>query len=269
MNASDEERSTPGWLRAAVFAGVNAWSLLVNLWFAPRGLYEPLWHVSGGWIDPALQVSLPALSLFLVAMRAAGVKFGDCGWRRQGLVAAVLATATVWLLLQAFVALWPEPILFDPYRLPSDDPRQLLGQLFGVALLEETVFRGFFVVQFLWVLRGRGWMRIPASLVATAAAALLFALPHVPNRIYLGTYHGIADVGVDLLQLWAGGVLFGWMYLRTRNLWWCVGVHALANAPALLPGTVMFGSVKEVVAVLAIVVTLAWPRTFGRTRRPG
>jgi hypothetical protein len=67
------------------------------------------------------------------------------------------------------------------------------------------------------------------------------------------------DQGVLLL----GGLLLSWLYLRTRNLFFVIGVHALLLAPSpVVAGPRGGGGWYQplVVAVLASLWALLWPR---------
>jgi membrane protease YdiL (CAAX protease family) len=265
-------RRAPTWLLVAVIASSLPWSWFVNLWFAPRGLYRPLSHWSGGLLHPTLQVCLPALVLYLLLLRAGGLRPRDVGWRAADLRAGVLATVALWLGCNAVALLAPGgdgahdgqeggPLLAVAGR--------LLGQLLGTALLEETLYRGFCLTQFLMSLRARGVRRQVAAPVAAALSAVVFAIPHIPNRMFKGAYESAADVLADQAMLACSGVLLAWVYLRTRNLWWGVGLHALANCPTLVVPWGWGGSPKAAVAVLGLGLTALWPWLARRRQAPG
>lgn len=117
----------------------------------------------------------------------------------------------------------------------------LLGQLFGNALCEELVYRGFLLTQ------------------------VLFATCHISSALAGGM--SAIDVVLDLIRLTVLGILLALLYVRTNNLFIVIGVHALMNAP-----TALVSSPTIDVSVLVILLA-ALPSTSpaGRAgkRRPG
>jgi membrane protease YdiL (CAAX protease family) len=75
----------------------------------------------------------------------------------------------------------------------------------------------------------RPWVRLALALLISQG---LFALSHIPNRIYLGMKPN--EIAVDLLMLLGWGTLYTIVYLRTDNLFIVVGIHALGNTPTTL-----------------------------------
>jgi membrane protease YdiL (CAAX protease family) len=108
----------------------------------------------------------------------------------------------------------------------------VLTQIVGNALFEEIAYRGFLFPQlYLRIdrLRDQPWKRFGLALLVSQG---VFALSHIPNRIYLGMKPG--EITLDLLMLLGWGVLYTLIYLRTDNLFIVVGIHALGNAPTAL-----------------------------------
>ena len=112
----------------------------------------------------------------------------------------------------------------------------VLTQIFGNALFEEIAYRGFMFPQLylrMTGLRARPWARLALALLISQG---LFALSHIPNRIYLGMTP--SEIALDLLMLLGWGTLYTLIYLRTDNLFIVVGIHALGNTPTTLFRTV-------------------------------
>jgi membrane protease YdiL (CAAX protease family) len=87
----------------------------------------------------------------------------------------------------------------------------------------------------------------------------LFALVHIPIRIYGGT--DVVLLVPNLLYLLFLGSFFAFIYMRTGNLFFAVGVHSLLNAP-----TAALGSSNSVVILgLGLALTLLWPLFVPRT----
>ena len=83
-------------------------------------------------------------------------------------------------------------------------------------LIEEAVYRGFIL---------GGLLRRYSAPTAILVSAVLFALAH------LNPY--------QFVTAFSGGLLLGWIYVRTRSLWPCVILHALTN---LKPTLVIMGA---------------------------
>jgi membrane protease YdiL (CAAX protease family) len=87
----------------------------------------------------------------------------------------------------------------------------LLGQC-GI-LYEEVLFRGYLLTR-LQARTGVGW--------ALAISAVLFAVYHVPAR-------GVSFMAASWLL---GGVLYGYLYLKSGSLWVSLAAHVLHNLAA-------------------------------------
>ena len=89
------------------------------------------------------------------------------------------------------------------------------------APVEELVFRNV-VQKRLYGSLGKGW--------AIVVASVIFALVHLP--VY---YHpNLGATGVMLILIFAGSLVFGWVYARTDNLVVPTVVHGLFNAINIL-----------------------------------
>ena len=101
----------------------------------------------------------------------------------------------------------------------------------GNALFEEIAYRGFLFPQLYLRLAGCGSARKRLGLALLISQGL-FALSHIPNRIYLGMTP--SEIALDLLMLLGWGTIYTLIYLRTDNLFIVVGIHALGNTPTTL-----------------------------------
>lgn len=103
-----------------------------------------------------------------------------------------------------------------------------IGQIIGNAPYEELVFRAFLIPQI--------YLRWPARpvLVRLICAVVLsqafFATAHIGTRVFKGQLSGI-DLFVSLLWVFALGLAFAWIYLRTLNPFVAAAFHALSNYP--------------------------------------
>lgn len=104
-----------------------------------------------------------------------------------------------------------------------------LGQIFGNALLEEVLFRGFLLVQIYLLLNKVKKVKNNTSRIVYAMliSQSIFAAIHIPNRIYSGLVG--MDFVYDFIVLVILGVIFSLLYVLTKNLFFVIGVHSLMN----------------------------------------
>lgn len=210
------------------------YAMVVNLIFFEQGTFNGINRWSNGWMNATLCAGLLGLMMIVVIylMTIVRIPPRDLGLRREKLPAGCMWTVVFWLSVNAVstgIALLTGADLNLNQALaeyPNLVLGQLLGQLFGNALLEEIIFRGFLFVQmYLWLTR----VRKPSSRIFSAMliSQIIFALMHIPNRIYSGL-SGIEFV-FDFAQLVLLGMLFALLYVLTRNLFLVIGIHSLLN----------------------------------------
>jgi hypothetical protein len=169
---------------------------------------------------------------------AAKLRARDVGWRSTNLRSAIAFTIALWVAVNLGVAFFAyatgSGIALNPSWTKRGATVQfggLFAQLFGNALYEETIYRGFLTVQaMLWLQR---FGRVPALLMAVAGVQAIFALIHVPMLLVTG--NAWADIVQILPQLYLAGLALAAVYLLTGSLFVAVGVHALADAYMLIP----------------------------------
>jgi membrane protease YdiL (CAAX protease family) len=236
----------PRWLAAAILLAL-AWSTVsgdVVGWLAqdlPRVPY--LRSLLATLTDLAVLLLLAAWA----ARRTPWSLLGLAGLRKP--VAAPLAWAAI-VLVPAWVAcaLW----IATPPPVRGVD---LLWQGLAGPVAEELIYRGL-AIGLLTTLCG--WRWLPACLVP----ALLFGLAHLGQGADPASIAGIALITA------AGGLLFGWLWVRwDGNLWPPVLLHAGMNSLWLvyglgenaiggLPGNVL----RAGIVVAAIGLTLVGTR---------
>lgn len=235
------------------------------------GWLEPVARATGGLIDETL-----IANLILFAVVVVGIVFGlgklrprDVGLRVSQIGPAALATVLIWMLMQVATGVWSlasgQGLSIDPAWAKFGALLvlgNLLGQLFGNALYEETVWRGVTLPQFYRRCAGRWPAKRELSMAALIAALVisqgLFALRHIPVRIWEG--FSLGDLPATLAQLFVTGVIFALLYLRTRNLFVVVGIHALYDAPTAL--LAHGGAPSQIALGLVMLVLLLWPRAL-------
>lgn len=235
------------------------------------GWLAPVQRATGGLIDVTL-----IANLILFAVVVVGIVFGlgrlrprDVGLRWERLAPAALATILIWVWMQVAIGVWSlasgQGLAIDPAWARYGALVVLgntLGQFFGNALYEEMMWRGMALPQFSrrcarrWpAARGLSMAALIAALVISQG---LFALRHIPVRVWQGASPG--DLPTTIGEVFAIGVIFALLYLRTRNLFLVIGIHALYDAPTAL---LAHGGVAALLALgLAVLILLLWPRAL-------
>jgi hypothetical protein len=261
-------------LFTVVVVALAVWS---NLVLFAGSAFAPIVQASGGWVNGTLLINLLALLVVIggLLMRWGGLRGYDLGLLPQRLPAALLVTGVVWLVAQAahaaFGLLADGDLALHPAWMQVGAPvllGSLLSQLLGTALFEEIAYRGFLLPQaYLRLAR-----YVPAPVLRLALALLLsqvlFALLHIPNRLYLGTPLPLLLPDLAALLLW--GCLYAVIYLKTDNLFLAVGVHALANAPTTLfaPAPIFAGGGDSLLVIaLGLAAVFGGPLLRTRMRR--
>ena len=270
-NLSARIRVAPFWLFVLVLSADVFMSVLGNQWYIHSGIWKPLYDQTYGLLHPAL---VGGVVFFLVVI--CGVLLGagrrrpaEVGLEWSKLPAAILYTFVIWVGLQivlvAWYLSWGQSVAIANGWDGVDTLGKagaLLGQLLGNALCEEIVFRGFLLVQFV-LLAQLWWSHQPRTsfVVALFFATLIFAVLHVPFLLRPDNYLSLSKLARDLLEIFTIGSIFGWLYWRTCNLFFVVGVHALGNAPTTLwAARDPLWRVDPWVYLLAIIIALAWQR---------
>ncbi|WP_249897555.1 type II CAAX endopeptidase family protein [Paenibacillus sp. PK3_47] len=236
-----QAKKVPVWVIAGVVLLYILCIMFVNLVYFTEGYYYPLAKLTNGWVDGTLSGSLIILfmDVILFLLIIAKVPWRDMGLRKEKLLPGLTGFLLFWFALHIadgllnFFAGFGSYIRFN--ELITYEPNtifgSLFGQLFGNSLVEEIVFRGFLFVQLFLLFK-----RVRSSSLRLCAALLssqvIFALTHIPNRIFNG-YTGMEYV-IDFFQLVYMGIIFCLLYWLTRNLFFVVGVHSLNNVKLLI-----------------------------------
>lgn len=224
-------------------------------------LFTPITRATGGLINDTLVANFFLLAIIVVGIMFAWGKLGprDVGLRREKLGTGVVMTAVLWLFAQLALLIYQVAtggmVELNPLwqRGATVVIGLLIAQLLGNALYEEITFRGFFLPQL--YLKLDRWSDRPAlrMVAAVALSITMFALIHIPNRLWTGTT--LAELPVSLLWVAGLGVIFAAIYLRTGNLFFTVGVHALSNAPTML----FAGDSGYTMMACAVIIAALWP----------
>lgn len=225
-------RARPGTI-ARFVVGHLILTIVVNLILFASGVFRPLAEATGGWFTGSLLVNLIGIFFLIMVIiaRYGDLRGSDIGWTDRHLPIGIGLTALFWGAAQLIhlIAGWLQNGVIRLH--PAwDDPGAVVGalltQIFGVALFEEIAYRGFLFPQLYLRREGSPWARMIWALVVSQA---IFALSHLPNRLYRGLTLG--EIALDLPMLMGWGIFYALIYLRTDNLFLAVGAHALGNAP--------------------------------------
>ena len=177
----------------------------------------------------------------LLLITVGGVIFGlgrlrpaDVGLRRDKLVEGIIVTLAIWSLMQAIEVIG-DIATTGTFSVAPSWSRNGVGStlawtavmFLGAALYEEIGDRGFLFPQLYLKIRGTHRARFWIALLVSQA---VFAASHIPAHVTIRNLSGSALLMTLVLQ-GVIGVLLVLLYLRTRNLWICIGIHGLANAP--------------------------------------
>jgi hypothetical protein len=211
--------------------------------------------------------SLIALAAMIAVMvGAGGIKLDDVGLDRDMSARGIGITLMTWAATQV-IGVLPRVAAEDPVAIHRS---WLHGSGFTIggnlitalsaATLAEVALRGFLLVQ-LYLLFHRDpkdstqgvFGAVALTLVVGNAIALLDGWPVASTRALLLTQAIAAGTGLYL----------SWIYLRTRNLFFAIGVHTLILAPTPVVAGLR-GEPKwffpVVVGAVAAVWVLLWPR---------
>ncbi len=172
-----------------------------------------------------------------------GYGWRDFGLQREGLRAlagnhllVVLILSAVILLFQYFLGLGAAPIRrgeLSAMQLAVGIPICFVWAFIETGLVEEFFFRGLLQT------RCAAWFKSEVS--GVALMALLFGLAHAPGFILrgagvkdaLGANPSVADsIAYAIVILSVGGIFFGIVWARTKNLFAVMFIHAATD---LLP----------------------------------
>jgi membrane protease YdiL (CAAX protease family) len=224
---------------------------------------------SYGLVWPALIVGL-ACMLVVVGGVLIGIgrfRASELGLELAKLPAAIGYTVVIWIAMQV-IAIVLTLTDGEALQFAADLQRsrtgymfgELLAQLAGNALCEEVLFRGFLFVQCA-LLFSRGAPHRPtlALLAGGLVSSVVFALAHLPHRIGMGGgYANWGAMGMDQGWLVVWGCVYCWLYARTGNLWFVIGVHSLANARTMIVAAPEFANYLPLSQMLGVGLALIW-----------
>lgn len=218
-----------------------------------------------------------ALGFFLVLayLRVLNRRAAEIGFHRRHLASSATIAVTVTALTLALgygaewiyltLGTWQPTLVFGGHEQPLASPFASLGGMwFGLWLvlgnvvnssMEEGLFRGVMLTHFRTQLSP--WQ-------ANLLQAVLFGLWHFvwPLKTFLqGRATAATSLGMGLMYLAASGIiglLYGYMFLRTGNLWASWIAHTLHNSTFNLVHTVTPGGLDLGIMVRGVVMSVAF-----------
>ena len=157
-----------------------------------RDFWAAVFRVSVGLVYPMLVT----MGITTAAMVGGLLFWGrlqpaDFGWRGAQLLPGLRLVAAIWLALQLIelVACLVTGSVAINVAWTGAGWRPAIGLLlayvFGIALFEETFFRGFLLPQLLRVFQQRWARPALAGVIAVGVSQLLFAAYHLPNLLFV------------------------------------------------------------------------------------
>ena len=190
----------------------------------------------------------------------------DVGLVRSKLSQGIVTTIILWIVIQLTTVISEYVTAGGPVLARSWQSGRagstlvwFLVMLLGAGLFEEIVNRGFLYPQMYLKFRGSHVVRMAAALLVSQC---LFAVAHIPAHI-LVRHMSARQITMTVLAQGFAGVMLALLYLRTRNLWIAMGIHALVNAP-----TGLFTAQMPAETFLVLLV-IAWPWLVRNPRQRG
>jgi hypothetical protein len=206
-----------------------------------RHWFTPVSHATSGLINATLLANATVLIIVVggVILLGGRLRPKDVGLTGGGTLATgAWFTLALWLTVNVLVAIvdLSKGTTFTLNEMWSKRgvphvTGDLISQLFGNALYEEIVWRGFLTVQVMLLLRPLG--KTAAFIAGIVAVQALFACMHVLMLLEKGRHW--VEIWPILPQLLVFGTAFAVLYLATGNLFVAIGTHALGNAIVLVP----------------------------------
>lgn len=260
----------PLWAIALVIAAQYALDALFNLVVFREHWPGFVARATGGLVNGTLiayAIMIPMVVGFMILV-AGRLRPAEVGLLKRDVRPAIVWTALLWAAVAgAEAAFQIGHFALDPsWSKPGTAIGALAAQIFGNALYEEIVYRGFLTVQLMLLFERFG--RMGATIAAVIVAQIVFASIHVPMLLHQGLL--LPDIAGLMPELFLAGVGLAALYFLTGNLFVAVGVHALVDAPTLIAPDVSglgddFGYVFLALALVAACVW-RWLRPTGSAR---
>ena len=268
-------RRVPGPELIALAMLLAAWNagMVFVAFEQPRRWFWPAWWLeiqTGGLVNLTLSANLVNFLMFVVLLlmglcrqmpRDVGLDPRRIMWGLAGTLAIYAAVLIIQWFSSSRSPAWNAAWSAEGWERAVGI---WLAQLFGNALFEEIMYRGFFLGQaYLMVAR---WIGDRPAACLSAALVLsqgTFAAIHIPVNIVRHRPE------ILLLAQFAAGLLLAGLYLMTGNLFLVIGLHVLINDPPSpiegpIPGGVAAG-LLSVCLLAALILRRVWSSWRGRS----
>lgn len=220
-------------------------------------LFKPISQATDYWIRSTFVASLFSLIIFsIIIFRIGRLNLPSVWLTKEKLKTGVILVAAIWILALFSTTVWT----FWENGKIGLTPKinflagSLIGQLFGNAAFEELIYRGTLFMQFHLMFKQKMRQK-RALLLSVLASQLLFALIHLPNRLLI---QQVDNLALDLISLFLAGIILTLIYLRTENLAFVIGAHALVNQPFNIIETSF--PMRMMVLILIILTAVFWDK---------
>jgi membrane protease YdiL (CAAX protease family) len=175
---------------------------------------------------------LEVIIIYFVLIRLSRYKPLELGLNKSKIKNGIILTIALFMLLQVYGALYS---YFSSGKLSVNEMMKestqvsgyYLAMVFGVALFEEVIFRGFLIPQvFVRLKSGKDESR--RMFLALIISQVLFSVIHIPIRLSNGV--NFSALIVSLAAIFVLGIVFALLYMFTDNLFIAIGVHAVWDA---------------------------------------
>jgi len=236
IQAADRQREHRLWWLFFLYT-FNFLLLLVLIFIAyPNAWFSPLVLATNRLVNSTL-INGIILFLIIIVIPLKGIKkasFHSLGLINKDFPRGMMAFGGLYLIINLIFLvgslLFHLPI-WAPYWQDigiSAAIGALIAQIFGNVLFEETLYRGYFLPQFiLKVKKLTPRHPILGINLGILTPSVLFALMHIPIRIFSGTFGW--ELVLSLLFLVGIGYFFSMIYIFTQNLYIAMAVHVLWN----------------------------------------
>jgi membrane protease YdiL (CAAX protease family) len=191
--------------------------MALALWGAATTRSEPSAGMAAAPYTFAHALRQLALNLIIFLPFALVMLVRKHGLKTIGLTGNNLPESTLVGIVSGVAAGAVYGMLSTTFWFSAETVHRLVAQL-GVGFSEEAIFRGFLQTRF------SAWLGMYKGELLTA---VLFALVHIPQRLFAATA-GV-DLLIDLFVLLVWGLVFGWAMRRLGNIAGLSILHAIIN----------------------------------------
>jgi membrane protease YdiL (CAAX protease family) len=181
-----------------------------------------------------LRVIVAAIMLFGIAvwgLRKEHISFDAIGLNLQNLREAILLIFAGWAIMTAVKYLAVVAGRGNTMELFNSSPLSIVQQWVFVGIAEEVLFRGYILTRLakIWATSHKA----VGLISAVAVSSLLFATAHIPQRLYQVTQGemALAEVLGGVIVLLIPGIVFSYLFLRTKNILLVGLIHGSINVP--------------------------------------